>query len=266
MIFYSSIEPIYFSLPVLGLIVGLFGTILGGGGGFFFLPILMLGLKLPAQTAVITSLVATLPICIVGSWGHYRLGNINFKAGAVFAFVGVAGALLGASITSIISTKQLQIGFGVYSVLIALNMAYVTWQQKLEETRSSEKQKVNSSIAKYSKSSFFGFTAGLITGVFGTSGSAPILAGLFSIRMPLRMVIGTSLMVVLVNSLFAVGAHFMVSNVDMTLVSFLTAGSIAGALAGTRLLAKMKIEKSESSVKYVYAAVIVVMGIIMIKG
>lgn len=79
MIDFSEIQDIYFILPLLGFIIGLFGTMVGGGGGFFFLPILTLLLKVPAQAAVITSLVATLPICIVGSLGHYRKNNIDFK-------------------------------------------------------------------------------------------------------------------------------------------------------------------------------------------
>ena len=66
MIELSEIEPVYYLLPLVGLLIGLLGTMLGGGGGFFFLPILTLLFGVPAQTAVITSLVATLPICIVG--------------------------------------------------------------------------------------------------------------------------------------------------------------------------------------------------------
>lgn len=69
------------------------GSLLGGGGGFVFLPLLTLVVGVPAQTAVVTSLVATLPVCIAGSVAHFRRGNIDFKVGAVFALSGIIGAV-----------------------------------------------------------------------------------------------------------------------------------------------------------------------------
>lgn len=130
MIYHSSIEPIYYLLPFLGFVIGLFGTMLGGGGGFFFLPILTLVLKVPAQTAVITSLVATLPICVVGSIGHYNKSNIDFRVASMFAATGIGGAFLGAYMARQISAGGLKTGFGIYSILIALNMAFNTLQKK----------------------------------------------------------------------------------------------------------------------------------------
>nr|MDA3866288.1 sulfite exporter TauE/SafE family protein [Salinivirgaceae bacterium] len=246
-------------------IVGLFGTMLGGGGGFFFLPILTLLIGVSAQTAVITSLVATLPICVVGSLAHYHKGNIDFRIGALFALTGIAGAVFGTAITSRISTEQLKISFGVYSIVIALNIVWDAWRKKQTEKNGNGQNEL-SRFAKNSKSSFFGFLAGIITGTFGTSGTAPVLAGLFSLNISLKIVIGTSLMVVLSNTVFAVAAHFLVGKIDLTLVCFLTAGSIVGALIGPWFLSKIKTDNSENKVRYLYAAVMVVLGILMIIG
>ena len=140
MIDFSEIQDIYFILPLLGFIIGLFGTMVGGGGGFFFLPILTLLLKVPAQAAVITSLVATLPICIVGSLGHYRKNNIDFKVATLFMVTGIIGAFIGAEITSRISDLALKTAFGIYSILIALNMALSAKKNTIE--REKEKQKM----------------------------------------------------------------------------------------------------------------------------
>ncbi|WP_163713272.1 sulfite exporter TauE/SafE family protein [Mangrovibacterium lignilyticum] len=264
MIFHSPIEPIYFLLPLLGFIIGLFGTMLGGGGGFFFLPILTLLLHVPTQTAVITSLVATLPIGLVGSVGHYRKQHINFKIGMLFALVGIIGAFIGAGITSRISSEQLKTSFGIYSILMALNIAYGTYKKKKAEGEG--KTHNQSRKHKVLKGSFFGLFAGLITGTFGTSGTAPVLAGLFSLRIPIKMVIGTSLLIVLVNTFFAIGAHFLVGKIDLTLVYFLTAGSALGAISGPRLLSKTKIDRSENNARYWYALVMVALGGVMMVG
>ncbi|WP_423126543.1 sulfite exporter TauE/SafE family protein [Gaoshiqia sp. Z1-71] len=263
MIFYSPIEPVYFLLPLFGLIIGLFGTMLGGGGGFFFLPILMLLVKAPAQTAVITSLVATLPICLVGSLGHYRKSNINIQMAVLFAISGIAGAFTGAGITRLVSGSMLKVSFGVYSVLIAVNMIAGTWRNRHDGVTTKVQRYSGQEIAK---GSFFGLFGGIITGAFGTSGTAPVLAGLFSMRIPLKMVIGTSMLVVLINTFFAVGAHFLIGKIDLTLVGFLTAGSAIGALTGPKLLANVKVGNSENKIKYAYAAVMVALGVLMIAG
>ena len=261
MIFYSSFEPIYLLLPVIGFIIGMFGTMLGGGGGFFFLPILTLIVGVPPHIAVATSLAATLPICVVGTLGHYRIGNVDFKAGTVFIIAGVFGAFAGAGITRLLTEKQLKVSFGVYALLIALNLVYTTWKKKKEEER--ENGVPNSEIRRLGKGSFFGISAGLIAGTFGTSGTAPVLAGLFSMRLPLKIVIGTSLVVVLANTLFAVSAHFVVGRIDLTVVGFLTSGSVIGAMLGTRFISKAKVDKKENNIRYVYALVMAGIGILM---
>ncbi|MEZ5102968.1 MAG: sulfite exporter TauE/SafE family protein [Draconibacterium sp.] len=265
MINFSEIQDIYFILPLVGFIVGLFGTMVGGGGGFFFLPVLTLLLNVPAQTAVITSLVATLPICIVGSWGHYRKNHIHFRVAALFMITGIIGAFIGAGIANSISGSELKVAFGAYSILIALHMFFnATRKNKMEGAWT--KTKLSQKKLKTLAGSFFGMVAGLITGTFGTSGSAPVLAGLFSTKIPFKMVVGTSLLVVLVNTIFAVGAHFIVGKIDITLVAFLTAGSTIGALIGPRLLAKIQVGKSENKAKYAYALIMAAIGVLMILG
>jgi len=263
MIEFSEIQNIYFILPILGFIVGLFGTMAGGGGGFFFLPALTLVLKVPAQTAVITSLVAALPICVVGSWGHNHKNNINFKVAFILIAGGIIGAFVGAGITEWITGWQLKVAFGIYSILIALNMV-LDARKKQKNPNETKIQNKENGFLRITKGSLFGLVAGLITGTFGTSGSAPVIAGLFSLKIPFKKVIGTSLIVVLLNTVFAVSAHFLIGKIDLTLVSFLTAGSVLGAVAGPKLFSKMKLDKAEKSAGYWYAAVMVIIGVLMI--
>lgn len=243
----------------------MFGTMLGGGGGFFFLPVLTLVIGVPPHIAVATSLAATLPICIVGSLGHYQKGNVDVRAASVFVIAGIVGAFAGAGITGLLTERQLKISFGIYAVLIALNMMYSTWKKKRIESKGNELT-VDKTMTRLSKGSFFGLSAGLIAGTFGTSGTAPVIAGLFSLRLPVKLVIGTSLVVVLVNTLFAVGAHFIVGQFDLTVVWFLTAGSVIGAIVGTKLVSKANVDRSENNIRYVYALVMIAIGVLMMMS
>ncbi len=263
MIFHSTFENSYLWLPLIGLVVGLLGTMIGGGGAFFFLPALTLLLGIPAHIAVATSLAASLPICMIGSLGHYQKGHTDIRAAGIFALAGIAGAFAGAGITRLLSAGNLKTAFGIYSVLIAANMILSNVKEKRNEARGKETV-VDKGLKKISRFSAYGLLAGMITGTFGTSGTAPVMAGLFSIRMPLKQVVGTSMMVTFVNTTSALGAHFVVGEIDLTLVYFLTGGAVAGAFAGPRLLAGLKTDRAEAPVRQWYPFGMMFLGIVMI--
>ena len=253
MIYLSSIEPVYFILPVIGFLVGLLATMLGGGGGFIFLPTLTLIVGVPIQTAVITSLVATLPICLIGAISHYNRANINIRIAIIFSAAGLIGALSGVAIAERLSSELMKTIFGTYSILMAINIVFNIRKENSE----------NKSIFHRMKAPFYGLFAGIATGSLGISATAPILAGLLSLHLSVTSAIGTSILIVLSNTLFAAGAHFVVGEIDMTLLLFLTIGSTLGALIGPRLLDEIKSNNS-NKFKYIYAAVMAILGTIMI--
>lgn len=265
MIEFSEVQNSYFILPVLGFAVGVFGTMFGGGGGLLFIPLLTLWPGVPAKTAVLTSLVATLPIAIVGSIGHYRKNNIDLKVAAILISGGIIGVIAGARITAWITERELKVAFGIYSIVIGVGIAIRNFRKQQGGEKRGRTEE-GSGFKGVVRGSFYGLVAGLITGTFGTSGTMPIMAGLFSLRNSLRVIIGTSLAVMLFNTAFAAAAHFYIGVVDLTLVSFLTAGSVLGALAGPGILTALKPERAEKSAAYLYGAVMVVIGILMILG
>jgi uncharacterized protein len=219
--------------------------------------------QVPAPIAVSTSLAATLPVCIVGALGYYRNGNVDLKTGTVFAISGILGALIGANLTGILSTGQLKISFGVYSILLAVHMM-LSNRRKIKAEALGNKIPVITPVQKKARGSGYGLLAGVITGTFGTSATAPVIAGLFAVQLPIKAIAGTSLTIVFVNTIFALGAHFMVGKIDLTLVYFLTAGTILGAFAGPRLMNRVEIGQSENSVRFWFALVMMVFGILMI--
>lgn len=263
MVFHSSFEYSYLFLPVVGFAIGMLASMIGGGGGFFFLLVLILLFNVPAQIAVATSLAATLPICIVGTMAHYRHGHIDLRMGFSLALAGIVGALLGAFLTRLMTNEQLRISFGIYLILLAINMRYIQWRRARAKARGS-KLSGSTRVQKMTKGSVYGFLAGIITGTFGTSGTAPVLAGLLAIRMPVKLVVGTSLMVVLVNTVSALTGHFLVGKIDLTLVSFLASGAIIGAVSGPRVLAGVTIGKAEGPIRNWYALAMVIFGMVMI--
>ncbi len=263
MIYHSAFEYSYLWLPLLGLVIGLLASVIGGGGGFFFPPLLILFFKVPAQIAVATSLAATLPICIVGAAVHYRNGNLDLNTGLVFGIAGILGALGGASVTGLLTPDQLKTTFGVYSILLAILI--IMNQRKEKKDKKSKDKSIRSKVLKWiPRGSFYGFAGGAITGTFGTSGTAPVLAGLFAIKLPLKMVAGTSLMIIFINTVSALAGHLVLGVIDLTLVWFLTAGTVAGSIAGPKLTTGIKIGNREGFIKQTFAFIVLAFGIILI--
>jgi uncharacterized membrane protein YfcA len=264
MIFHSSFENTYLWLPLIGFLVGLISTLIGGGGGgFFFIPVLVFLFGVPAHVAVTTSLAATLPICMVGSISYYRKGLVDLRLGLMMSAGGIAGALIGASFTSLITHQQLIILYGLYSVILSLVV--------LKGIRQEKRGKANgvvvaedTKLQRIVKGTSYGFLAGVITSTSGATGATPVQAGLFAMWKPVKIVIGTSLLVVLVNTASALAAHFLVGNIDLTLVAFLTAGTIAGALIGPKVIKGARLEHVDGPIRFWFSIGMILFGIAMI--
>lgn len=263
MYFYSEFQQSYLWLPFIGFAIGLLASMLGSGGGFFFPLILILFFGIPAQVAVATSLAASLPLCISGTIAHYRKKNIHRRLGLVFAIFGILGAVAGAWITRLLTSDQLKTAFGFYSVFLAGLIIMNSFKKKNDSNSESEYSR-QLSLGKVSKGSVFGLMGGIISGTFGTSGSMPVIGGLIALRTPLRLVAGTSLMIVLVNTVSGLAGHLLLGEIDMTLVLLLTTGSILGAAIGPHQLSKVDLEKVEKPAKLIVAAFVIVSGIVMI--
>lgn len=264
MIFYSSFQNSYLWLPLIGLVVGLLGTMIGGGGGFVFLPLLILLFNVPAHVAVTTSLAATLPICLLGAAGHYRKGNLDFRTGLKFGITGIIGALAGTFITGMLSQEALKNSFGIYVILLS---AFLILNYHIGKRNSGRGNKSRiRKMASASKGSFFGFTGGVISGTFGTSGTMPVLAGLFAIKLPVKLIAGTSLMVIFINTVSALTGHLFLGIIDLTLILFLTAGTAIGAIAGPRITPRLNLPGKEGVIRQTFAYLMLAFGIIMIMS
>ncbi|HEY3168403.1 MAG TPA: sulfite exporter TauE/SafE family protein, partial [Candidatus Binatia bacterium] len=91
----------YLWLLPLGILIGAFGTLIGAGGGFILVPILLL-LYPDENTELITSISLAVVFfnALSGSWAYSRMGRIDYKSGMIFAVATIPGAILGAVSTA----------------------------------------------------------------------------------------------------------------------------------------------------------------------
>lgn len=263
MVFQSGFESAYYWLPVVGLITGFLGPLVGGGGSFIFLPVLILFLNIPVTVAVPTALAASIPVCVTGSLANFRNKIIDKRMLLVFSIAGILGAFIGVKLTGILETEQLKISFGIYSVLIGFYLFISEYQNK-RSLSTGNALKEMTHFRKVAKGSFFGIFAGTISGTFGTAGTAPIISGLIAVKIPIKVVAATALAVSAINTTTALGMHFLAGEINYLLVILLTSGSVIGALTGAMVLKKVKIKRSESPAKIIFALVMFLSGILII--
>ncbi|MCX7709490.1 MAG: sulfite exporter TauE/SafE family protein [Clostridia bacterium] len=111
----------FFWLLPLGFLVGTFGTLIGAGGGFILVPVLLLLYpdKSP-ETITSISLAVVFFNALSGSFSYSRMKRIDYKSGIVFAAATIPGSILGALTTSVISRNVFDGVFGVLLVAASL--------------------------------------------------------------------------------------------------------------------------------------------------
>jgi uncharacterized membrane protein YfcA len=111
----------WLGLALLGLGVGAFGTLIGVGGGFILVPVLLvLYPEEPVHIITSISLAVAGITAASGSLAYARLGRIDYRAGLLFAATSAPGAVLGALATRHLPRGIFDTLFGIFLIAVAL--------------------------------------------------------------------------------------------------------------------------------------------------
>jgi hypothetical protein len=123
-------------LTLLGFVVGTFGTLIGAGGGFVLMPILLL--LYPDESVDILTAISLAVVffnALSGSWAYGRMGRIDYRSGLIFAAATVPGAILGALTTNYIPRRPFDAVLGV--VMVGACLFLMLPQGRPKESESS---------------------------------------------------------------------------------------------------------------------------------
>ncbi|MDI3483035.1 MAG: uncharacterized protein PWQ88_906 [Candidatus Methanomethylophilaceae archaeon] len=252
------------ALVLVGFGIGLLVSIFGGGGGFFYVPILTLLFGVPTQFAVSTSLASIIPTTLVGSISHYRMRNVNIRIGITFGIGGIIGALIGAYISSLLSPSLLGRLFGLFMIILSIPML-LSVKQRVKNV-DTERATPPLTKKRIMTGAVFGILSGSMAGLFGLSGTPPVMAGLYIMGLPAATVVGTSLFVLFFNAVFGLAGHLVLGQIDLVLTLFLALGATAGAFLGPRFLGKAKNSTLEKIYGPLFTVMVFAIGLIMIFG
>jgi uncharacterized protein len=258
-----------FLLPLLGFIIGMLVSILGGGGGGLYAPLLILLFGIPTQTAVATSLASVLPTAAAGALSHYREGNVDIHTGMVLGIGGIIGTLIGVYIANLLDPQILRKILGIFTLLMIIPML----QSALKRHKTINEDQIDKNVFKeFNKlsglkrliGSLFGFIGGIMTGVFGISGTPPVVAGLYSLGMPAILVVGTTVFILIFNSTAGIFGYFYVGKLDIPLIILLGSGAVIGAFIGPKLLKKIDPKFLEKIYAPLLISIMLLLGISLI--
>jgi uncharacterized membrane protein YfcA len=101
-----------------GVIAGLFGV----GGGILFVPALVFVAGLSQVDAEATSLLAMIPVAVLGAYRQHRHGNLRLHDGVVLGLLGVLGTAAGIAIANAVPERALEIIFACLLLFVAAQM------------------------------------------------------------------------------------------------------------------------------------------------
>ncbi|MFL5870129.1 MAG: TSUP family transporter [Solirubrobacterales bacterium] len=104
---------------IMGFAGGMIGGLLGVGGGIIFVPALAIFLDKSQVGAEATSLLAIVPVAMVGAWRQQRFGNVRVRDGLIVGALSPIGVLIGVEVSNAVSQRTLELGFAALLLFVA---------------------------------------------------------------------------------------------------------------------------------------------------
>jgi uncharacterized membrane protein YfcA len=123
----------------IGVAGGIVAGMLGVGGGVLFVPGLVIFLNLSQHQAEATSLLAIIPVALVGAARQARYGNVRLRDGATLGVLAAAGAVGGVALANVVPARGLELGFAALTTAVAVQMARRALRAPEEEEEDGER-------------------------------------------------------------------------------------------------------------------------------
>jgi len=256
------------------LAAGLLGALTGLGGGVVIVPVLTLLFHVDIRYAIGASLVSVIATSSGAAAAYVREGYSNVRIGMFLEIATTLGAVLGAYLTTRVSTEAIGLIFG----LVLLYSAFASARKKehrageMKPNRLAERLRLRGSypvgtgteayIAQRVPAGFgLMFGAGTLSGLLGIgSGAVKVLAMDQAMELPFKVSTTTSNFMIGVTAAASAGIYLSRGYIDPELAMPVMLGVLAGSLTGAKILVHARVK----TLRLVFALVIVALGIEMI--
>ena len=251
---------------------GLLGSLTGLGGGVIIVPVLALLFKVDIRYAIGASLVSVIATSSGAAVAYVREGLSNIRIGMFLEVATTLGALLGAYLTTRVSTHWIATVFGI----VLLYSSVAPYRQKPESLRPAAKRANTLAEKLELKGSCpapdgaqpyiaqkvplgFGimFGAGTLSGLLGIgSGAVKVMAMDQAMKLPFKVSTTTSNFMIGVTAAASAGIYLSRGYIEPNIAMPVMLGVLLGSLIGTRILVRARV----TTLKNIFALVIVLLG------
>jgi uncharacterized membrane protein YfcA len=234
----------------LGFLIGVSLGALGGGGSILAVPILVYAAGESPQVATTTSLIVVGSASLFGMFAHWRAGRVRVLPGVMFGLAGVGGSLIGTRLNHSVDPNVLLLAFAGLMVIAAWRM----WVNQTEPGAGDEdfelypdpgpevsgtvqvatRTKVTATVV--AKVLLAGTIVGFITGFFGVGGGFVVVPALvLALDFEMPEAVGTSLLVIAINSAVALAGRIGTTTVDWGVAAPFTIAALLGVSVGKNI-------------------------------
>lgn len=210
---------------IIGVIVGLLMSLLGGGGAVLIVPSMVYLLHIDPHVALATALIVVGVNALIGGTLAWRTGRTQIKTALPFGLAGVITAYVGARLSHFIPGDILLIAFSCLLLIIARVMFQ----------GSATQPDTTSHVRPLWHVFLIGAGVGLVTGILGVGGGFLIVpAMVLLVGLPMAEAVGTSLIVIAINSTASMLGHLDTA-LDWMLIVWILLGAVPSIIFSSRL-------------------------------
>ena len=241
----------------LAAVVGVSLGLMGGGGSILTVPIFVYVLGFDPKLAIAMSLPVIGVTSLVGAVGHWKAGNVHLRTAIYFGVIAMVGAFAGAKGARFLS-GAVQLAMLAVIMLAAAAMMFRSARQTPAGNAAGTESTRAMPVALLVP---VALTVGVITGLVGIGGGFLVVPSLVLLaRAPMKQAVGTSLLVIAMNSAAGFAGYLGQVAIPWAFVSGFTTIAVVGILIGTYGTRFV----SQRMLKQAFAVFLVVMGSFML--
>lgn len=220
----------------LAVAIGVALGLLGGGGSVLALPILTSVMGVAIKPAIAMTLVIVGTVSLLGVIPHWQAGRVRWRVAAMFGSSTAIGAFLGARIAALPWVTP------IGQMLLFAGMMLVAAIATIHRSYQPDSPTPDDALAAYAKPVCRycwlwllseGIGVGMLTGLVGVGGGFAIVPALVLLgKLPMKQAIGTSLVIIAVNSIAGLAGYMGQVAIDWPLTLSFTMAAAVGTLPG----------------------------------
>lgn len=241
-----------------GVIAGVFGSLLGLGGGILIIPMLTLLFHLPIHQAIGTSLVCVIATSTGAAMVYVENKKSDIRLGMSLELATTLGAIVGGLIAGLINQKTLTILFSALLIYTAYMMS-----KKKKKTVAEQNNVTTASYQVVHLPWGMGasFVAGNLSGLLGVGGGIIKVPAMYLLmKVPLKIATATSNFMIGVTATASAFIYYFRGDVNILITGFTTLGVFLGAIIGSNLSNRIKTEH----LKWIFVVVLIYLSVKML--